>query len=1108
MAPVLSGNSVLTLTFNSQTPSDSELGVGLVPAYFPPSRLKSRDEKQDGSATPRTPLDAARASSGSGVVVQANGGGMGSVALTLISNFLLSRPLRHGLTVQRPLSQLEGSDVSEKHIGPLYRLSNRYGHAGFSTTALDNIARDKPPSRSVTKSGSKSARLSLWMLRPAVAALNPFAIQHLLPTSGMVALNSGGMHFFTYKSVLSILAETLMSASVNVGSDEDVTKFFTDYDYAQGCAMCLSLAIGCGPAEYSVELRNRARRAALSRAFVPKLVRTDEQPQDSSGARAMSTSDNNAEIPPGYEFHSSSLSDGLIALVSRLLRPVWYKPAVVVTEGQTVCLRSGREKALPAKVELLLDELTLEEIKKPLHSLQLLMKDVFAPAVCVVPGLQRQDADRMDVEELNGLVGNTLTGAMLYHGYVRGQTEYGVGHRFTPSDADALAKLIEERNLHFLYRLISRSVQLLRLLSLLKRAQYLPELHGVEWGLLHGLTIAQLVQTRECQERIDRLLSSLVSPASSSPASSVSPTAEADQLATLLASDCYLYFSPGSHYAYMGFRCAAEAMSCAPSSARRAALTNQTAEYFKRAACHWYSAPLITGRILHGQENESYEQTALRAMRFDSPLAKAAAVLFQLDDVVGIVDVCLTAASNFGGRHRKQEPQGSLQSMVHSGSDMLPWEHVLYHKRRHVPENNREQDSSTSPSSPSSALVVGADVTPKDALSTCHAILFHYLSMLSDSPNTELARKMIDACAASPDKEFLHSLYEHLVRTNRFGALLQISSSDLETWLARPDMDVELIWQYYREQGKDAQAGEVMRKHACEINPDLHIDLRINLLRKALSSYTVALQRIRDNGRGYAGSGWSRPLLSEADREALQSINTEVSETLEVAMLQSRILRTVTSSSLQTKLDEQQVSRLKSTLIPVSDLYNEYAGPLNLSDVCLLILHSCRHSDPSTIATLWRNVLCEEIFPCATRSADAYHFLQSLMAESVVNESITLLTEGRPSALPLFEDADWVITLKDRIISLGKEVYGHGADYVFPIDFLVSTLEGLRHALVVSMSGRGWPWPLQILVEVGVPFSACFEAYDSMEGREERGLMGGIEAQRRCVAEYALPFSP
>ena len=45
----------------------------------------------------------------------------------------------------------------------------------------------------------------------------------------------------------------------------------------------------------------------------------------------------------------------------------------------------------------------------------------------------------------------------------------------------------------------------------------------------------------------------------------------------------------------------------------------------------------------------------------------------------------------------------------------------------------------------------------------------------------------------------------------------------------------------------------------------------------------------------------------------------------------------------------------------------------------------------------------------------------------------------------------------------------------------------------------GTPWPIQILVAVGVPFLACFEAYEDMAGNEERELMGGVEAQRRYV---------
>ena len=136
-----------------------------------------------------------------------------------------------------------------------------------------------------------------------------------------------------------------MSASVNVGNDEAITKFFISYGFAEGCAMCLSLAVGCGPAGgsggYNEELRNRARRAALSRGRVPKLLMKEAPQTDAAGARDMSTSDTNTLIPPGYEFHPSSLCDGLTALVSRLLRPVWFKPAVVVTEGPTIQPKNG-----------------------------------------------------------------------------------------------------------------------------------------------------------------------------------------------------------------------------------------------------------------------------------------------------------------------------------------------------------------------------------------------------------------------------------------------------------------------------------------------------------------------------------------------------------------------------------------------------------------------------------------------------------------------------------------------------------------------------------------------------------------------------------------------
>ena len=58
--------------------------------------------------------------------------------------------------------------------------------------------------------------------------------------------------------------------------------------------------------------------------------------------------------------------------------------------------------------------------------------------------------------------------------------------------------------------------------------------------------------------------------------------------------------------------------------------------------------------------------------------------------------------------------------------------------------------------------------------------------------------------------------------------------------------------------------------------------------------------------------------------------------------------------------------------------------------------------------------------------------------------SITLVAENASAndSLPMFEDGTWRQKLESRIISLGKELYGTGADFVFPLDFIAECLEG------------------------------------------------------------------
>ena len=115
----------------------------------------------------------------------------------------------------------------------------------------------------------------------------------------------------------------------------------------------------------------------------------------------------------------------------------------------------------------------------------------------------------MDVDELTNGDQNLITRAMQYQSRALPRNQKAGQHN-TRKDLDAKARLTEERNIHFLYRLVSRTVQLLTLMSHLRRAQATSDLPEVEWGLIHGLTYCHLVTTRSGQDRIETLLTSLV----------------------------------------------------------------------------------------------------------------------------------------------------------------------------------------------------------------------------------------------------------------------------------------------------------------------------------------------------------------------------------------------------------------------------------------------------------------------------------------------------------------------------------------------------------------------------------------------------------------------
>jgi len=1031
---------VLRLALSSQTPTDTELSLGLVPEFIPMAGSPaSRLHFGTNGHAASIPARASDSGSYGGGIVPNGNGSLASTALTvalnLIPNMLLSRPLLSGMGVQKPRS-----DMTQRAPTPLprYRVSNRHGVHGYSLSAADTLFKEEGGSTSPV-----APRLNPRLLHPSVAPLDPMTIQHLLPSSQIVVMNAGGLQYFQFTTVLSAFEEALISAGENVEHDERISSFFKSYGHAEGCSMCIALAVGRGRSPHGVTkklAKDLARRAAISRAFSPKVTPIV---QGSDGLVTESPAGSDPLLPPGYLFTPSALLDGLTRASSRLIRPIWHKPLVVVTEGRTLQRRKAGNHLTPAKVELLLDDETLAHILGPIQALTELMKDWFQKAIDTVPGAARKQSHIMDIDE-DGSQHLYITDALTHLSHMRASSGAGTGH-MAPAEAERIAFLTEERKIHALFRLLGRAVQLLRLFSLLSRAHRVSGLPEIEWGSLHGLTISQLVQTRDGQSRLEKILNNLVASMASFNRGMSTPSSEFDNLANDLTEQCYLIFSPGAWFAYLGFSYANRGLACPPGSARRTELAGKGAECFKKAAKHWHNSSLVTGRSLPSKHKEGYEKAAMAANESGSPISQAAAMLIELGDVDCVVEICLITAANFSPVPSRKTVEEELLA-----PRALAWERQLYHRRNdseQKPKNSLNGGGPSTPVSPAaSAVAINTNTTSKDAVLTCWSLIFFHLkNLLQRGDCRHLAESMVSKCAGEEDSTFLYAFFQFMKDSGNTSTLLRVRSTALEDWLHD---NPPLLYSYYVQQEKFYSAGRISSSRARNSELDCPFIDRIECLSKASNAYSSALRQPEENR---LGNELGDIPTSEAFKEEVLRRKTEVEELLDIAKLQSRVLASIPNIP-ETATERKQLS---TKLIDVNALY-EIAYQLGLFDICLLIVHSCKENNEGCIEKLWKNVFCEAIFPCSTRKNGVFDFLRRYQGASDYDDVMVHFVSNDMPSENLFENGGWIRKLKNKVHSLGKEVYGSGADFVFPVSFILNELECksiCRDVLFASFQG-------------------------------------------------------
>jgi len=437
-----------------------------------------------------------------------------------------------------------------------------------------------------------------------------------------------------------------------------------------------------------------------------------------------------------------------------------------------------------------------------------------------------------------------------------------------------------------------------------------------------------------------------------------------------------------------------------------------------------------------------------------SPLESATRHLMSHRLASAVIEVCLVAASNFGGSTRGitfESDEDTVPDM-----QILPWESNLYQTYKSM---------NTGDSTNSIVVSASTSTNPESARKKCYDTAISCIDeMLSDPNSAHLADAMLGVVSTSLDEEFHHTLYKNLVANNNMDTLLRFSGSILKKWLHAESLknndaiNAEVLWRYFTMHGDHMEAGRLIIQAALSTEP-LSIEKRSSYLSRALGSYST----LEHNGS-----------------IAAHQLVEEVQNYVDVLNVQSRINAVVESNvNLRGMLDAAGLEQLSKTVVSADDLLNDFAAKLQMWDFCLIIIHCCRKRDvefDGTIQKLWYTIM-SEILPSRVEDPSANQIAAKLLQR--IHDQSIVEKQDRGGT---FETGAWITSLKTAVITLGSELYGSGADHTFPVTLVLGELESLRRVFATISCSDIFrdPWPLQAFLDIGCPYIVIVQAYDSL----------------------------
>jgi nuclear pore complex protein Nup155 len=194
---------------------------------------------------------------------------------------------------------------------------------------------------------------------------------------------------------------------------------------------------------------------------------------------------------------------------------------------------------------------------------------------------------------------------------------------------------------------------------------------------------------------------------------------------------------------------------------------------------------------------------------------------------------------------------------------------------------------------------------------------------------------------SSTDALFHVAMYDWLLSRNKTDELLRIRSPYVEDYLRSEPITLErclLLCLWYVSVGESFSAAQLYAGLAKSKELDLTLEDRMEYLTKASGNAQSTFQH---------------------SQEIVNFIN-DIGEELEVSSIQIEVYQSVQESiEIEEEEKVKLLAVLNENLLNITELYRDFAEPLQMHEVKLLIYHISDHREPELVRQAWEALIAE-----------------------------------------------------------------------------------------------------------------------------------------------------